>query len=380
MKRKAPTASTVASISQPDDFIVLDDSEHEESIASAAGGSLAAAAPPAVSTASAGTTAGSAGWAAIFAKPELVAGVPPPASVMAGVRCVTWASAVDVSRATAECTLATAASATSGAGIRLAPSALTAAPALLGGRALVLDLDCGKSWCALIRGAVPAELCGRLVAALGGRPDAGWPAMLYRMGSGAIVEAKRGSFVVQDAGEAAAGAGAATEPWAEHPCIDELRAHAITRLGLGAPAAYNAALVHRYRPRRPPEESSPGASDELGYHSDANYGNEIIDAPLGQVVVSFSFGARRSFDIKKRDHSSVSHPAKGKAEPGFLRLELNDGDCVVMLGAMQAEWVHRVPALTKAEAGSATANRYNITLRRCIAGKLVGGVAVLAST
>ena len=341
------------------DVIILDDDDDVETFCTAIPSPVAAA------------------WAELFVKPSLIEGKSPPGHVLNGVRCVTWASALAVSRATSDCVLPTSSSATNGSGIRLSASALSPAPTSLGGRALVLDLDGGRSWCAIIRGAVPEELRDRLVSALDARPDAGWPVMLYRMRSGAVVESKRGSFVVQDPDDALDGEiGAQVEPWSAHHLLAELRASMIARLGLGAPSAYNAALVHRYRPRRLATESSPGASDELGYHSDLFYGGEVVDAPLGQVVVSLSFGARRSFDIKRRDtKAGTSAAAKGRVEPGFLRLEVNNGDCIVMLGAMQDGWLHRVPALTKAEAGSASRNRYNITLRRCIAGKPVGGHA-----
>jgi len=79
----------------------------------------------------------------------------------------------------------------------------------------------------------------------------------------------------------------------------------------------------------------------MGWHSD--------DEPeLGRnpAVLSLSLGQTRRFDLKHR------------TLPLQCSLELADGDLLVMAGACQHHWLHRVPKQSKAQEG-----RFNLTFR-----------------
>lgn len=79
----------------------------------------------------------------------------------------------------------------------------------------------------------------------------------------------------------------------------------------------------------------------MGWHSD--------DEPeLGHdpVILSLSLGQTRRFDLKHK-HLNTQ-----------LSLELGDGDLLVMAGACQRFWQHRVPKQTRVHA-----ERFNLTFR-----------------
>ena len=95
---------------------------------------------------------------------------------------------------------------------------------------------------------------------------------------------------------------------------------------------FNYFLLNRYK----------DGTENIGEHSDDERG---LDGP----IVSFSFGASRYFDIRKKsDHSK-------------LRVEIHSGDCIVMAGDMQRHYKHGIPVQKKVKD-----ERFNVTLRRII--------------
>jgi alkylated DNA repair dioxygenase AlkB len=97
-----------------------------------------------------------------------------------------------------------------------------------------------------------------------------------------------------------------------------------------AESAFNSVLLNYYR----------DGGDSVGWHAD----NE---PELGRrpVIASLSFGATRTFELRKRTTGKVA------------QLPLTSGSILVMRGTTQHDWVHRVPK----EPGSAS--RINLTFR-----------------
>jgi alkylated DNA repair dioxygenase AlkB len=97
-----------------------------------------------------------------------------------------------------------------------------------------------------------------------------------------------------------------------------------------AASAFNSVLLNYYR----------DGSDGVGWHADNE--PELGERP---VIASLSFGATRTFELRKRTTRRVA------------KLPLPSGSILVMRGTTQRDWVHRVPK----EPGSA--GRINLTFR-----------------
>ena len=97
-----------------------------------------------------------------------------------------------------------------------------------------------------------------------------------------------------------------------------------------AESAFNSVLLNYYR----------DGGDSVCWHAD----NE---PELGRrpVIASLSFGATRTFELRKRTTGKVA------------KLPLTSGSILVMRGTTQHQWVHRLPK----EPGSAS--RINLTFR-----------------
>lgn len=122
------------------------------------------------------------------------------------------------------------------------------------------------------------------------------------------------------------GAHLALNAWT--PALDTLRAQVMQTAGV----VVNSALLNLYR----------NGSDSVDWHSD--------DEPeLGQnpVIASVSLGAVRRFDLR--------HRADKRRR---LSLHLADGVLLVMSGALQHHWHHRVP-----KEPAVDGERINITFR-----------------
>jgi alkylated DNA repair dioxygenase AlkB len=115
------------------------------------------------------------------------------------------------------------------------------------------------------------------------------------------------------------------EPWT--PQLSALRERLADRLGI----RFNSVLLNWYR----------GGSDAMGWHAD--------DEPeLGREpsIASLSLGATRTFELEHRtDRERVAVP-------------LEHGSLLVMTGATQHRWRHRVPKQRRIEGG-----RINLTFR-----------------
>lgn len=99
-------------------------------------------------------------------------------------------------------------------------------------------------------------------------------------------------------------------------------------------ATFNSVLVNLYR----------DGNDGVGWHAD----DERENGPE-PVIASLSLGASRRFDFQHRFLKRVES------------VQLNAGDLVVMSGASQRQWVHRI-AKTKRQVGP----RINLTFRTVI--------------
>jgi alkylated DNA repair dioxygenase AlkB len=97
-----------------------------------------------------------------------------------------------------------------------------------------------------------------------------------------------------------------------------------------AESAFNSVLLNYYR----------DGNDSIGWHADSE--PELGEQP---VIASLSFGATRTFELRKRTTGKVA------------KLPLTSGSILVMRGPTQQHWVHRVPK----EPGSAS--RINLTFR-----------------
>lgn len=119
-------------------------------------------------------------------------------------------------------------------------------------------------------------------------------------------------------------------PWT--PLLAALKERAEALAGAG----FNSALLNYYRDGR----------DSVGWHSDA-------EPELGRnpVIASLSFGAVRRFEFRRRRQPSPEVPS----------LMLGHGSCLVMAGAVQHEWQHRLP-----RAARIGEPRINITFRRIV--------------
>ena len=97
---------------------------------------------------------------------------------------------------------------------------------------------------------------------------------------------------------------------------------------------FNSVLVNLYR----------NGNDGVGWHAD----DERENGPQ-PVIASLSLGASRRFDFQHREFKNVES------------VQLNAGDLIVMSGASQSHWLHRI-AKTKRQVGP----RINLTFRKVI--------------
>jgi len=100
---------------------------------------------------------------------------------------------------------------------------------------------------------------------------------------------------------------------------------------------FNSALLNFYRDGR----------DSVGWHADNE--PELGNNP---VIASVSLGATRRFEFRRRPPAGAD----------TRRIDLEHGSCLVMAGAVQHHWQHRLPR--NARIG---APRVNITFRRIVA-------------
>ncbi len=130
-----------------------------------------------------------------------------------------------------------------------------------------------------------------------------------------------------DPGAAYTYSGIRNEPRAWTPLLRALR----DRVAATSGARFNSVLLNRYR----------GGDDGMGWHSDDE--RELGAEP---VIASLSVGAVRTFELRHRgDRERIALP-------------LASGSLLVMSGATQRHWLHRV-----AKDRRATGARINLTFR-----------------
>lgn len=118
-------------------------------------------------------------------------------------------------------------------------------------------------------------------------------------------------------------------PWT--PTLGELRRLCESRLS----TVFNSVLANLYR----------SGADSMGWHADDE--PELGSAP---VIASLSFGAERRFDFRHRESKES------------VRVMLPHGSLLVMSGATQTHWMHRIARTTKV-----TTQRINLTFRHVFA-------------
>ncbi len=126
------------------------------------------------------------------------------------------------------------------------------------------------------------------------------------------------------------------QPW--HPVLSDLR----RRLGDLLQRDFNSVLVNLYR----------DGSDSVGWHADDE--PELGPEPC---IASVSLGATRRFTFKTR----VGRSVVGAKRSQSIRLDLHNGDLLVMAGLTQEKWHHSLPK-TKKYVGE----RVNLTFRTII--------------
>ena len=117
------------------------------------------------------------------------------------------------------------------------------------------------------------------------------------------------------------------EPLAWTPLLADLR----DRAGATAGTSFNSVLANLYR----------NGSDSVGWHAD-----DEPELGVDPVIASLSFGATRTLAMRRRDGSYRAS------------VDLQDGDLMVMAGATQTLWVHRVPKVRRP-----VSPRVNLTFR-----------------
>ena len=135
-----------------------------------------------------------------------------------------------------------------------------------------------------------------------------------------------------DAGAAYSYSGISMHPTPWTPLLARLKTAAEALAGV----AFNSALLNCYRDGR----------DSVGWHADA-------EPELGRnpVIASLSLGATRRFEFRRRP----------PAAPDARSIELEHGSCLVMAGAVQHQWHHRLPRAARVERP-----RVNLTFRRIV--------------
>jgi len=177
---------------------------------------------------------------------------------------------------------------------------------------------------AFLAGEEADELLSRLLAS----PD--WEQLQLRI-FGREVPAPRLSAWYGDPGAVYAYSGVIHEPRPWPACLGLLREQLSARLGV----CFNSVLANLYRDGR----------DSVGWHSDDE--PELGEKP---VIASLSLGARRRFLMRQR-------AATDSASAAF---DLEHGSLLVMWGATQKQWKHRLPRSARC-----SGPRVNLTFR-CI--------------
>ena len=176
---------------------------------------------------------------------------------------------------------------------------------------------------------VPAEDCARLFASLRARTP--WERSEIRIAGRCIAIPRLNAWYGDPGADYSySGVRLATTAW--HRDLLDLKGRVEAATG----HTFNSALLNLYR----------NGGDSVDWHSDDE--PELGNDP---VVASVSLGTVRRFELKHRTIPAARH-----------RLELPDGSLLLMAGALQHHWQHRVPKQRGVDG-----ERINITFRtvRC---------------
>jgi alkylated DNA repair dioxygenase AlkB len=120
------------------------------------------------------------------------------------------------------------------------------------------------------------------------------------------------------------------QPWS--PALLRVRAALEAYLG----TAFDYVFINRYR----------NGNDSVAWHNDDDAENDSR-----RVIASLSLGATRTFELRPLRSSGLNHKK--------ISVELADGDLVVMQGATQLNYEHRVPKEPRI-----AGERINLTFRQ----------------
>lgn len=105
-------------------------------------------------------------------------------------------------------------------------------------------------------------------------------------------------------------------PWV--PDVEDIKKKLEKELG----KSLNACLLNRYK----------DGNDVIGSHSDKEL------SPPDHLVATVSLGGPRDFIFDRKKKIEETETRKNK-----IKLSLESGDCVVMMGTTQQHWLHSVP-------------------------------------
>lgn len=180
----------------------------------------------------------------------------------------------------------------------------------------------------VVRGAITPDDADALFAVL--RTGIPWKQEHLRM-FGEIVAVPRLEAWIADDGLDYTYSGIAhlAQPWT--PELAALR----DRVGRLASVEFNSVLCNLYR----------DGHDGVDWHAD-----DEVEFGREPVIASVSLGATRRFELRRHDDPSVR-----------LGTELHNGDVLIMRGATQQLWRHRVP-----KTRSSVRERINLTFRSVV--------------
>jgi alkylated DNA repair dioxygenase AlkB len=116
------------------------------------------------------------------------------------------------------------------------------------------------------------------------------------------------------------------------PALLQTRARIEAHLG----AAFDYVFINRYR----------NGNDSVAWHSD-----DDAESNPRRIIASLSLGATRTFELRPLRASGLNHKK--------IAVELADGDLVVMRGATQLNYEHRIPKEPRV-----AGERINLTFRQ----------------
>jgi alkylated DNA repair dioxygenase AlkB len=103
----------------------------------------------------------------------------------------------------------------------------------------------------------------------------------------------------------------------DYPCIVGLK----ERIEKETQVTFNTCVLNEYR----------DGNCSIGYHSD----NEMV---LNSPIIGITLGGSRDFYLKNKKNGNR-----------IIKTHLNSGDCYVMMGSCQKQWLHSVPKVTSSE-------------------------------